>query len=92
MLFRKNKHRYGWSNREPTDFTEIHSAVLELLLMEKEVLKRITCHYTYQNPELAAKWKSEHGSLPPKMIPEDQLDLFVRSRNLDALYNNTSSL
>ncbi len=60
--------------------------MLETWTWRKDVLKRISCHYTSSgsDPKFLAEWRTKNPGQadPPKQIPEDLLDRLLEGRNL----------
>lgn len=50
---------------------------------DREILKRLSCHYTLLNEQHLSEWHERYPKAPdpPPQIPDDLLEPIVRSRN-----------
>jgi metallopeptidase MepB len=55
----------------------------------KDILQRLSCHYTTLNPEYMLQWQAENQGVPApsQKIPDDLVDELIRRRYFNqALY------
>ncbi|KAL7920474.1 hypothetical protein ACQKWADRAFT_298655 [Trichoderma austrokoningii] len=67
----------------PVDFGEMPSTLLENWCWNREILKQISHHYTFQNEQCLSEWHAKYpeAPYPPAQIPDDLLETIVKFRN-----------
>lgn len=84
LLSRTSYTRYhAW--RVPVEFGEALSTMLENWCWDKNMLIRMSCHYSRTGQQHLDRWRARHpqASEPAKHISEELVDRIIANRNLN---------
>lgn len=65
--------------RVDKDFVETPSLLFEHFLWKPEILRAVSCHYSYISPEYEKHWQTAHpnDSLPEKCLPNEVISSII---------------
>lgn len=85
-LLGKSRYSSMSGHRTVLDFGEAPSQLLEYWCWTPDVLKKMSCHYSYLSEDYKKEWQSgqDDGAIqPPKQIPQQLITDLVASKNVN---------